>query len=321
MTKQDTIRGGGWWPYVTVLLVFAATPEILLAADTTDPPTGDGLLEILPLVCSALSIGILAALWKTPHWRPPRIEGRPMPTPWRPSTLQTGLTFLAMLLVAPLCIQLARASLPGLDRMDPIERLGVLSWAGAASGLLLAAPIGVIALRRPRPPQALRPLPGWLIVPIGALGFLVTFPLVQTTMYIGGLTYTMINGQPPEQLGHETLQLLRDVPHDLGWWLMATCVVIGAPWQEEVLFRGMLQQTFRTAGVGSWLAIVVTAAIFTMMHVSVIPAASRMSVLPGLLVLAIGLGVLRERTGRISTCVIAHAIFNLANLSLSFAVE
>jgi len=296
----------------------AATPEILLASDTAAATERVDLPEILTIVCGVVSIPLIILLWRWNGWRPPREDGRPAPTPWRPSPLASGLTFVAFLLIAPLLVQLVFAELTDLD---PILRNGLQIWTASAFGLLFALPVAVLAMRRPRPAgaPALSPFP--TILPVGVLAFLVLFPLVMSTQFLGGLAHTMLTGEPPEILGHETLQLLREMPLDLGWWAIASGVVIAAPWQEEVMFRGMLQQTFRKSGIGPWLSIAITASLFTIMHVPAIPDASRMSVLPGLLLLSIGLGVLRERTGRISTCVVAHAAFNLVNLSLSFAVD
>ena len=45
----------------------------------------------------------------------------------------------------------------------------------------------------------------------------------------------------------------------------------------------------------------------------------RISALSGLFVLAIALGIIRERTGRLDACILAHALFNTFNLLLALA--
>ena len=232
--------------------------------------------------------------------------------------MESGLTFVLCLLVGPAVAMVAGGLLP---RPDAVLSTGIDLWLAAAAGLLLALPVGLMAVGRPRPVDAAPRSPGWAILPAGLLAFLLVFPFVQATMLLGGHLHTLLSDDSTELLGHQTLQLLNAASRDLGWWVVVTGVVVAVPWQEEVLFRGLLQQTFRKAGVEAGPAILVTAVVFTVLHMPAIPVASRLSVLPGLFVLSIGLGLLRERTGRVSTCVVAHGAFNLVNVLLSFTIE
>ena len=55
--------------------------------------------------------------------------------------------------------------------------------------------------------------------------------------------------------------------------------------------------------------------------IRVVPADTRIAGLSGLLVLGVGLGLLREWTGRLDACILVHAIFNVFNLLLAMTVE
>ena len=51
-------------------------------------------------------------------------------------------------------------------------------------------------------------------------------------------------------------------------WLAVLCVVVFAPFIEEIIFRGVFLSTFETI-VPSWISVVMTAAIFALYHASV----------------------------------------------------
>ena len=83
--------------------------------------------------------------------------------------------------------------------------------------------------------------------------------------------------------------------------------------------RGFLQQGFRIVGMAVTPAILVTSAIFTLMHYPVLPPESVVAAMSALFLLSITLGAIRERTGRVAPCMIAHGLFNAFNLGLAVA--
>jgi membrane protease YdiL (CAAX protease family) len=96
---------------------------------------------------------------------------------------------------------------------------------------------------------------------------------------------------------------------------VATVIV---PFSEEILFRAGLFRYFRTRAP-RWLSIVLTSALFGALHVS---WGDHMAGLPSLLplfVLAIVFCLAYERTGRIGTTIVAHALFNLNTFVLVLA--
>jgi len=98
------------------------------------------------------------------------------------------------------------------------------------------------------------------------------------------------------------------------WAIVVSLTVVGAPLVEELFFRGLLQGAF-TRRLGPVPAIFVTAVIFCFAHVL-----SDGPVAPvGLFPVAVVLGYLRYRTGRLAAGMIAHATFN-ASLFLLFLI-
>jgi hypothetical protein len=102
------------------------------------------------------------------------------------------------------------------------------------------------------------------------------------------------------------------------WWLTIASAVVLAPIAEEFVYRGLLQQGLKATGLGTRTAIVITSFLFAIVHWSALTEGSRLVGLTTLFILAIGWGMLYERTGRIAAPVLAHAIFNATNLLLAF---
>ena len=98
------------------------------------------------------------------------------------------------------------------------------------------------------------------------------------------------------------------------WVVVVTLTVIGAPFVEELFFRGLLQGAF-TRRVGAVPALFITAIIFSCAHVLNEGPLAPIALFP----LAVVLGYLRYRTGRLAAGMVAHALFN-ASLFLLFLV-
>lgn len=101
---------------------------------------------------------------------------------------------------------------------------------------------------------------------------------------------------------HPVLTFLRQSGR--GWlWLIVAITVVMAPLAEELFFRGLLQ-TYIRRHLGPWPAVAVASAVFTLVHVGVYQD------YPALFALALTLGYLYERTGRLLPSIVAHASFN-----------
>jgi uncharacterized protein len=81
-------------------------------------------------------------------------------------------------------------------------------------------------------------------------------------------------------------------------------VAVGAPFAEELVFRGMLWAGLARLGMRPYLTLVTTTVVFAGFHLE----GSR---LPVLLVVGLVLGFLRMRTRRLGASMIAHGVNNL----------
>jgi membrane protease YdiL (CAAX protease family) len=80
-------------------------------------------------------------------------------------------------------------------------------------------------------------------------------------------------------------------------------VVVGAPIAEELTFRGLLWSGLAKRGVRPWVAVLVSAAAFALIHFE----PERLFVL---LVIGSVLGAVRWITGSVGACIVAHAVNN-----------
>jgi hypothetical protein len=145
---------------------------------------------------------------------------------------------------------------------------------------------------------------------LGAAGAVVAriLPLiVLICLVVVGSGFGTPNGTSPKILG--------TTPSGTAQWVVVLALtVIGAPLVEELFFRGLLQGAF-TRRVGAVPALFITALIFSFAHVLNEGPLAPLALFP----LAVVLGYLRLRTGRLAAGMVAHALFN-ASLFLLFLV-
>ncbi len=109
-------------------------------------------------------------------------------------------------------------------------------------------------------------------------------------------------------------QRLTGSSHGLGYVVIGVATVVGAPFFEELFFRGVLLRAFaRLFGhwggwVGPGLAIVLSGVLFGLAHAESLQ-------LLGLAVFGVVLGLVSYRTGRLGMNMVAHASFNLLALT------
>jgi membrane protease YdiL (CAAX protease family) len=105
-------------------------------------------------------------------------------------------------------------------------------------------------------------------------------------------------------------QRLTGGSHGVGYAVIAVLTVVGAPFFEELFFRGVLLRAlarlFGTVGgwVGPALAICVSGVLFGLAHAESLQ-------LLGLAVFGVVLSLVSYRTGRLGMNMVAHATFNL----------
>ncbi|HDS84083.1 MAG TPA: CPBP family intramembrane metalloprotease [Phycisphaerales bacterium] len=145
---------------------------------------------------------------------------------------------------------------------------------------------------------------GW-----AAVNLIAAYPLV-----IGGIGLViaigrLLAGDRFTFHTHESLEELAESTRLAVRVLMAALLVVVVPVMEELLFRGLLQSAMRTLLPGVWPAILLTSALFAVVH-------SPMHA-PGIFALACVMGYAYERSGSLFRPIFIHILFNgLAVMSL-----
>jgi len=125
-------------------------------------------------------------------------------------------------------------------------------------------------------------------------------------------------GAAAPAVGHRTLEAMAGSgAGDPWWWATVLSAAILAPIAEEWMYRGLLQQGLKGVGLGRLGAVLVTSALFAIVHWSALADGARAVGVASLFTLSVGWGLLYERTGRMAAPVLAHALFNTANLIIA----
>ena len=137
-----------------------------------------------------------------------------------------------------------------------------------------------------------------------------------------GVLVLLLGGCPtPNGTGYDdvpTLALLGGGDHTTDSLSITTmvAVILLPAIVEEVLYRGLLQESIRRArlfrGASPWVSIVATSVVFTAAHIGVLDLHG----LVGLFVLSLGLGWAYARTGRLTACITMHMVFNAGNIAV-----
>ena len=131
------------------------------------------------------------------------------------------------------------------------------------------------------------------------LGLLAVLPICYGLVML--CTYLMEQCLPDEIHPHSALTALRGMGF-CGKTLIAVSAIILAPLVEEFFFRGLLQSMLRKY-IKPWPAILITSILFVAVH-------NEPQNMPALFVLSIVLGYNYERTGRLFSPILIHALFN-----------
>jgi membrane protease YdiL (CAAX protease family) len=187
----------------------------------------------------------------------------------------------------------------------PAEPQQVAINGGLELAVLLAMGIAT-AMSRPKGLQLMGIGPSKL--PLGLVyGFLSIVIVLPFMLWIEDATerwWEYTRKVPPP--AHDLLKILGNTDSP---WVKAAIVVIAvgaAPAAEEMFFRGCIQTFLRYAFGRPWLAVLITAALFAMIH----PSWTR----PPIFFLGICLGYVYERTGNLWASITLHALFNLSSI-------
>ncbi|HWA84617.1 MAG TPA: type II CAAX endopeptidase family protein [Opitutus sp.] len=142
----------------------------------------------------------------------------------------------------------------------------------------------------------------------GAATFLVAMPIVTlvSTVWLLLLRLCSLPVEP-----QDALQLFLNTKQTAGFLVLTALAVAIAPIGEELLFRATLYRYLRTR-LPRWAALLLPAAIFAAFHQSLATFAP-------LVALALVFELAYERTGLITTSMIAHSLFNLHSIVLVLA--
>jgi membrane protease YdiL (CAAX protease family) len=107
---------------------------------------------------------------------------------------------------------------------------------------------------------------------------------------------------------------LVDGTHGAGVALLVLIVCVGAPFAEELFFRGLTQRAVLKRWGRPAVAVALSSLVFGVSHLQGLQ-------LPALLVFAVVAGALAQRTGRLGTSILCHAGFNAWTLFVLLVLD
>ena len=235
---------------------------------------------------------------------PPATEGRPSTAPsvrWGLGEAICGylVAFVLLNLVAGIWYGVTGQEDPSLGSI--LATLAAL-WSGLVGAAVLTSRLkGRGSLRED---YGLR-IEGRDIIPGLAVG-------VACQLLLGLLYLPLRLLDPDLDVSGEARDLI-DPIHGPGLLLLAVCLVIGAPFVEELFFRGLLQRALARRFGPGW-GVAVSALAFGLTHYQPIQ-------LLGLVAFGVVLGLMAHRTGRLGPGLVAHAAFNATTVVLLAALH
>ncbi len=287
----------------------AATDPPRSEADSARPVAARAALGMHEaFVLFAWSAGSIALLLGWRGWRPGALDG----PAWRPSVgagLAAAVTIVGAGVVGDAIATFAWPAALGGGGREARSAWSALAQVGAAA-MVLALRRSIFQRSHGHPAGAVASAMG------GAVGLIVAWPLVQVSMLAGSWLSEVLAGAEVPALAHESLRVLQESSSVMQRAMIAGIAIVAAPFIEEVLYRGVIQQMLRAAGLGPAASIVLCAALFSVMHLGdgAVSAAGAGAALPALFLLGVLFGVLFERTGRLTAPFTAHAVFNAVNV-------
>jgi hypothetical protein len=249
-----------------------------------------------------LSAGGLFVLWRVALGPRARAGTRPSPlTPWNGSGSDL-LGFLISVIMGVIAVSFGARLLLHSHGWDETHRL-LIGAVAFQFGLLLGIALFHFAWRRLG--SGLRPRPLRTLLD-GSATFLAALPIV----YLVTFAWQSLLGAFGVQLeSQDSLKLFEDL-HSWALRLFFSAIaIVVAPLSEELIFRAGLFRFLR-GRVPYWLAVLFPAVIFGACHLLQAPLENLPEFMP-LVVLGAVFSLAYERTGRIGTTIVAHALFNL----------
>ena len=142
----------------------------------------------------------------------------------------------------------------------------------------------------------------------GVISASLFLPLAMGLQWVSAQVMPHLHLKPAQQESVQTLQMAVSWTQRLG---LGMVTIIIAPMAEEMFFRGILYPAVKKAGFPR-LALWGTALIFAGVHLNLV------TFIP-LVVLALGLTILYERTDNLWSSITAHALFNALNFAILYS--
>jgi membrane protease YdiL (CAAX protease family) len=282
-------------------------------------PPAAGLVHHLMSLLILLSPIVLLLLWRKDVIRPGSLRRRGLRNvrawPWWFWLLCGFVLLLAMAIGMGLGEEVARAVLA-----DPtqVTRQAFMTVGGAVIGLI--AGWLLVARVRERTPDPRAAGLSWRLdvrsVALGLLAFALVMPILQATSLLATFLFRAVMQRDPDTLAHDTLRAIHEDPANPAVWVVIAGAVIAVPIIEEIAFRVFLQSALLGLLRRAWLAILLTSAIFAVIHLGGgVPKDQWHAVIP-LFILSIALGLSYEWTRRPIVPIVLHMAFNGFNVML-----
>jgi len=261
-----------------------------------------GSIELILVVAGAM------LLWRFVMSPRARAERLPSPLQTWEIPLPQFLLFLSLVVLGSMSAAIGGDALA--RRLD-IKGDGVTIMVGASAQLGMLAGIAFYSLRTR---QSLLDRPGsgnTNIFVSGFVVFLISLPVLIATAKAWEIVLNL-SGLPVER--QDLIGIFADA--DSSWMLIAmiTLAVVVAPITEELVFRAGLYRYLRTR-IPRIIALLAPAVFFAALHVNWDTLRGLSSLAP-LVMLAVLFSLAYERTGKIGTAMVAHALFNLNTVAL-----
>lgn len=320
------------------------------APETAEPPS-----STIPWVLAAAGLVVMVVAARTRAWRVPDAIG---PPPLRSPLVGVGI-FLLLLLAGILGVGLASSAGSGGEtwsfdatRQELVPQPTTPSSDGsreleaaamAMLGMVVGQGIVILWWVLVVPRTADRDVRSAIgdretittqrALAFGAAAMLLAYPILSTFGLVAMSIEVAWRGGEFDPIAHGTLRTIQDGGglFTSGWAiLIGVLVVTGVPICEEFAYRGLLQRTIvrcfdggvaMSPGARRWVGIALASGVFTLMHWSALPEASRGSSLALLFGVSMVLGWSYERTGRLAAPIAGHALFNAINLGVAMAAN
>jgi membrane protease YdiL (CAAX protease family) len=127
--------------------------------------------------------------------------------------------------------------------------------------------------------------------------------LVVDTIVAGAFLHTRFHGSNTQIISGQR-------GNSAGFVVVTLIAAVGAPFFEELLFRGLIRTALRSR-IGPTGAVIVQAALFGLAHFQPSAGWGNVSVVVGIGAIGLVLGFTAERTGRLGAGMVGHGLFNL----------